>query len=221
MGRLTPAVFVASLMCGVLTPGDLLCKDLEVSGYWGLTLFGETRKMTLDGQPSTSASAYLCGGGQAKLSLPWWNLFGFAEYRYAPQPHKLEGEPRTFARAASSSHVMAIGGGRHIGIGMARLGLKAGFARVHDSFTVIQFEETELESEVERSIGDNGLLLGCDFVTPVFESVGVALSYSFLYRPSARVAGDLPMPGYHTGDTWAITVGPSEHCCMIGAAFSF
>ena len=189
-------VFCAVLLCTTVTQSRVHGEVLEVSFHRGLTLFGENRKVTLDNKYWTSHTGYYLWGVQVRREAPWWRLFGFADYSYSPQIGKrTEGPPRSL-RLVRSAHVASIGVGRYFGIGMARLGLKAGYARVNDSFTMIQYEETERESEVTRSTSGNGVVLGADLLMRVFESVGVSLSYNYLYRSRSRVGSALPLPDF-------------------------
>jgi hypothetical protein len=218
---LASSLCAAVLVLGVVLPTDLACKELEVSGYWGLTEYGENRKMNLEKGQWNARTGYSLFGAQAKMSFPWWRLFGFIDYRYSPREGKTQGQPASELRTVTSSHVFAIGAGRHLGIGSARLDLKAGYARLHDSFTLIQYEQTTRESEIEQNTDGNGLILGADLLTPIFESLSVVLSYNFLYRSSIQVRGDLPVPNICAGDTWSMSVGPDEHSYMVGLAFRF
>jgi hypothetical protein len=189
-------VFLAGLLCTTVTQSSVDCKELEVSIYRGSTLFGENRTVTLDKRYWTSRTGYNWWGVQARREVRWLGLFGFARYSYSPETGKREEGPVRTLRLVSSAHVASIGIGRHLGIGVARLGLTTGYARVHDSFTMIKFEETERESEVELSTSRSGLVLGSDLLLPVFESLGVSLSYNYLYRSRIRVGSALPLPDF-------------------------
>jgi hypothetical protein len=186
----------AALVWTMADPDRASCKEVEITGYWGMTLFSKNRVVTLDDEPWTSDTGYFLWGARVERGIPWWRLYAFIDYRYSPHAKRLKERPTRSLRMTSSSQVVSVGVGRYLVVGQARLGLKAGLARVHDTAKMVQYEETEREADVRRSTSGNGLVLGADLLLPVFEWVGVSLSYNYLYRSRTQVGTSLPLPDF-------------------------